>query len=239
MQNKKLLQIETLGFLNKQERLTNVENNIIPNTLVLESLHPFPGYFGNNLPDKSEPHSLFLVTTKAHHFEEVARITEDIKKTFKHDFNACNATLQFEVYQYPAIRIKYLKRFEFLPELQKKYQAYGIRFRPHKETDEEAVIKVNKHFTVEELEPDIYRDMDGEYKCYVALPERISWEDFVKVTHTIKNNIDNNIFDAAIGAIYRKNGIVNMVRIYDKEKNVDRTRKIKDMYHQEIKQLRK
>ena len=239
MQNEKLLQIETLGFLIKQERLTSVENNIIPNTLVLESLHPFPGYFGNNLPDESEPHSLFLVTSKAHSFEDILSITEDIKKTFKHDFNACDATLKFEVYQYPAIRIKYLKRFEFLPELQKKYQEYGIRFRTFKDTDEEAVIKVNKHFTVEEIEPGIYRDFEGVYKCYVALPERISWEDFLKVTQSIKNNIDNNIFDAALGAIYRKNGIINMVRIYDKEKNIDRTRKIKEMYHQEIKQLRK
>jgi len=33
--------IETMGYIKKEANLSTVENNIIPNTLVLESLHRY------------------------------------------------------------------------------------------------------------------------------------------------------------------------------------------------------
>ena len=72
--------IETFGYIKKEQNLSTVENNIIPNTLVLESIHPFKGFHGANLPEESKPRSLFLVLSKDYSFEEIARITKKIKK---------------------------------------------------------------------------------------------------------------------------------------------------------------
>ena len=103
--------VETIGYIKKEQNLTTVENNIIPNTFVLESIHPFPGYHGANLPEKSKPRSLFLVVTKEHTFEEIARITKKIKQDFKYDFDASLGHIYFKTTSYTCIRIKYLKSF--------------------------------------------------------------------------------------------------------------------------------
>jgi hypothetical protein len=109
--------IETVGYIKKEQKLTTIENNIIPNTLVLESIHPFSGFHGTNLPEDSKPRSLFLVLSKDYGFEEIARITKKIKKDFKYDFNASIGKIHFKTSSYTCIRIKYLKSFIFLPEL--------------------------------------------------------------------------------------------------------------------------
>jgi hypothetical protein len=46
----KTKEIESIGVLLKEETLQTVEHYVLENTLVLESIEPFPGYHGQNMP---------------------------------------------------------------------------------------------------------------------------------------------------------------------------------------------
>lgn len=226
--------IETTGYIKKEQTLTTVENNIIPNTFVLESLHPFPGYHGENLPDKSAPRSLFLIVSKDYTFEEVARVTKKIKQNFKYDFNASVGHIYFKTSMYTCIRIKYLRSFTFLPELQGLYQDYGIKFAKQKMINNKGLIVIQKNFFVDEIEEGIYNDIEEDSKFYIELSEDLSWEKFKDYTTHIKNNIDNSDFVAAQGVFYRKKGIVEVVRIYICEGQMDKIRSIRKLYNELI-----
>jgi len=231
--NQSEINIETFGYIKKEESLVTVDSNIISNTLVLESLQPFPGYHGN-LPDKSQPHSLFLITTKDYSFEEVGRITKNICETIKFNFNASQGHIHFKSETWPCIRIKYLRSFTFIPELQTLFKDAGIKFAKQKLVNSSAIIVINKSFFVSAKEEGLYKDLREESKCYFELPVFLTWEQFKRYTENIKHNIDNNNFDAAQGVFYRNTGLIDVVRIYDQEKNPDRIKLIRKAYLEEI-----
>lgn len=222
--------IETMGYIKKEVNLTSIDNNVIANSLVLESLHPFPGYHGTNLPEKSTPRSLFLITTKDYPYEDIARITKNIKKDFKFDFHASQGNIHTKTSTYHCIRIKYLQSFTFLPELIELYQKAGIKFARHKSLKSSGLIVINKPFYIDELEETIYKDINEDSKFYIELPVVLGWNEFVEMTHTIKNNIDNSNFDAAQGVFYRRKGIVELVRLYICEGEFEKVKQIQKMY---------
>ena len=222
--------IETMGYIKKEQNLTTLEHNVIPNTLVLESLHPYPGYHGANLPEKSMPRSLFLVVTEDYTFEEIARVTKKIKENFQYDFNASIGHIYFKTTSYPCIRIKYLKSFTFLPELQGLYKEHGIKFVKQKAINSTGLIVIKKHFYVNEIEESIYSDLEEDSKFYIELPKDLPWDIFKDFTLNIKNNLDNSNFDAAQGVFYRKEGIVEVVRLYICEGEMDKVRAIQKLY---------
>ncbi len=226
--------IETMGYIKKEANLSTVENNTIPNTLVLESLHPYPDYHGKNLPDKSTPRSLFLIVNKDYSFEEIARIIKKIKGEFDFDFNASQGNIYFKTTSYSCIRIKYLKSFTFLPELQRMFQNEGIRFAKQKSINSTGVIVIKKHFYIDEIEEGIYRDIDESSKFYIDLPAALPWDEFKEQVHNIKNNLENSDFDAAQGVFYRKSGIVEVVRLYTCEGEFEKVQRIRKMFIDQI-----
>lgn len=222
--------IETTGYIKKQVNLTTVENNIIPNTLVLESLHPFPGYHGANLPERTSPRSLFLILNKECSTENLARITKKIKIDFNYDFNASQGNIYTKTATYSCIRIKFLQSFTFLPELMRRYQDAGIKFAKHKQITTSGLIVINKSFFVDNLEQGIYKDYYENSKFYIELPTDLPWDEFVEMTKHIKNNIENSNFDAAQGVFYRKDGIVEVIRLYICEGEYEKVKHIQQMY---------
>jgi len=226
--------IETMGYIKKEANLSTVENNIISNTLVLESLHPYPDYHGKNLPEQSVPRSLFLIVNKDYSFEEIARIIKKIKKEFEFDFNASQGNIYFKTTSYSCIRIKYLKSFTFLPELQRRFQAEGISFAKQKTINSQGLIVIKKHFFVEEIEEGVYRDIDESSKFYIDLPVALPWNQFKEHINYIKNNLDNSDFDAAQGIFYRRSGIVELVRLYICEGEFEKVQRIHSMLIDQI-----
>jgi hypothetical protein len=231
--------VEVTGYIKKKEKLVPVGDNIVQNTCVLESLYPFPGYYGNNFPDKSQPRSIFFVLGESYTFEEIGRKTKNIKKRFKHDFNASDGKIIITPYENECIRIKYLRSFNFLPELQREYIKENVRFHKEKEFNKEAIIKINKVFQVFEEDEGIYRDAEDDFKCYLEVPEKLEWEKFASITADIKNNLVNNRFDAAQGVFFRSNEIVDVIRIFDQEKEIQKMRKLRNMYLEEIRRIYK
>ncbi len=85
--------IETLGSIAKVEKLETLDSNILENTLVLEEVEPFPGYHGANLPSGYNPTAVYLIIKKKHSSIKIIRITQEIRKYFKHDFDGTTANI--------------------------------------------------------------------------------------------------------------------------------------------------
>jgi len=232
--NQEVIKIETIGYIKKEEKLSDITNNIIPNTLVLESSHPYPGYHGENLPENPCPRSLFLIVEKKYSFEDIARITKRIKANFKYDFNISYGNIFFKTATYECIRIKYLKSFTFLPELQNLLKEEGIIFTKHKKLEDNGIIVINKTFSLTEIESQLYQDNDESLKYYFELPRLLTWDEFKHLTAFVKNNIDVSNFDAACGIFYRTNGIKDMVRLYICEGGIQKVKKIQKLYFENI-----
>jgi hypothetical protein len=231
--------IEVTGYIKKREALSPIESNIIPNTCVLESQDPFPGYHGFNMPDEAEPRSLFFLISNTYSFEDIARRTKKIARQFGYDFNASIGSIYIQPYTYNCIRIKYLASFSLLPSLQELFIEEGVKFLKYKDIQEKGIIVVKKNFLVEEADDGIYRDLENPAKNYIELSEKLSWEKFSNITFTIKNNIIDNNFDAAVGVFYRLSGILDVARIYDRDNSLEKMRILKEMYNEEIRKSHK
>ena len=111
-------QIITLGSISKQEIVKTLEVNIMPHTLVMELMEPFPGYHGANMPTESVPRSILIATARAYSDEEILRITERISTSCNTCFSASPAVVTIYKEDYPAIRIWGLESYDYIPELQ-------------------------------------------------------------------------------------------------------------------------
>lgn len=234
MENLKI--ISTVGSIIKVEMLNTLKSNILENTFVLEGSEPFPGYHGKHLPSKLTPHHIFLVTKKDHSYEEISRVSVNIRKNCNLSFGARPAELFIFNRKLYAIRIKGLKSFELIRELQKWFMAEGIFFRKPRNYSNEGLINVKKHFELTELAEGIYKDLENTSMYYLKIPNTPGWKVFEKTTVFIRNNLDNSNFDAALGVIYFKDHM-DIVRIFEKESSLDLLKKLRGMYLEEIRKL--
>jgi hypothetical protein len=225
--------IETFGTITKEELMHTLNSNILENTFVIEIFEPFPGYHGENLPSKETPHHIFLVTKKEYSNEFIIRKSEEIGKYFEYSFGARPAELHIFNEVLHAIRVKDLPGFEQIPELQKWYQDEGIGFMKKRTYNNKGLIQVFKHFSLEEWEEGIFKDTNDPLMHYLEISYPLPWKMFESITIKIKNNVDNNNFDAALATVYAKN-LMDTVRIYEKDPGIDRLRELRDLYLEQI-----
>lgn len=234
--------IETFGTISKKEILASLEEEFCKGALVLESKFPFPGYYHDTIPDQEvlDPGSIFLMTKKVHQDEDIMRLSHTIKKSFKKRFDATVGKLVVFNEVRPCIRIKFLHDYADVAELVSLYQENGIGFLKYRKVKPYYnLINIRKYFVLESPEPGFYTDMEDEHMCYIQIPALLKWDDFEKITLSMKRNQDNNKWDAALGTIYRKNCIVDLVRIYDAQINTDKIMQIKSKYLEAVKKLQR
>lgn len=225
--------IETLGEISKVEKLQTLNNNILENTLVLEEIEPFPGYHGANLPSGYNPVAVYLVSRKKNPTVRIMRMTQEIRKFFKHDFDASPAEICINNDVFNCIRLRNLEGYEIIPELQKCYMDEGLKFMKKKKISGDGIIELKKHFELEMLEEGIYKDLDDPLMYYFRVPRHMNWHLFLEITTSIRHNIDNLNFDAAVGAIYLKE-IIEVVRIFARDMGLKDLKIIRQKYHEEL-----
>ena len=225
--------IETIGGLAKEEILKTVEHNIVLNTFVLESEEPYPGYHGVNLPTGTSPEAIFLMIRDKFSTEKVMRISQNVKKKNKLDFDAAPGKICIYNETYNCIRIRNIDNYEIISVIQEGYIKEGIVFMKKKKMKESGLIQLKKIFTLKPLDNDYYRDLDDERMYYIVLPKQVSWETFKTMTKNIKNNWENKTFDAALAAIYTKE-VIDLVRIYSKDINLNMLNQIRLKYLKEF-----
>src|SRR5512133_1570591 len=207
--------IESFGVLLKEETLQTVEHYIIENTLVLESIEPFPGYHGENQPVDTRPDSLFLITDKQYPIESIFRTSQHICCYQGLPVNACPVEITLMNSTYHGIRIRGLGNYTLIPEIQECYMKKDIRFMKMKSLHSPALLRIIKIFRIQLIENQIYKDLEDDSTFYFAIPYHFTWEKFKQVTMSVKNNLDNSNFDAASGFVYQKE-LIELVRIYIK-----------------------
>jgi hypothetical protein len=225
--------IETMGAIAKVEKLATLDTNILENTFVLEEVEPFPGYHGANLPSGYNPSAVYLIIKKKPSSIKILRITQDIRKYFKHEFDGTAATICINNDVYTAIRLRNMEDIKILPELQKNYMYEGIKFVKKKNLTGDGIIDLKKHFELEALGEGIYKDMEDPLMYYLRIPKHLSWQVFIEITTSIKHNLDNLNFDGALGSIYLKE-IIDVVRIFAKDMELGDLSMIRQQYLDEL-----
>ena len=224
---------EFFGSIIKEERVISLNKLNLPNTLVLEAIEPFPGYYGNN-PKDDLPRIYFLATEEIYSFENILRISNNIVETKKIYFEATQGSIEINSRKFPVIRIKALDKYYTISELQNLLIEKGIQFRKPIKIEGTGIIKLKKFFYLENLDTDLYYEFDKNDIGYFILPKSLTWEEFKNLTDQVRNNWNIHGFDAAQGTIYRNWEVIDIARIYSKKLSLDFLHSIHEKYMKEI-----
>lgn len=228
MQEQKVI-IETVGTITKKEDLTFFENP--KNILAFETAHAYPGYNGI-VPQNYDPNSIFLITKGQYLTEDIFIHSQNIRKTVDFSFNAAVALVDYQNKKYPAIRIKDLKNYSFIPELISAYVEQGINFEKKKSVSEfNTLIQVKKEFMLEPLDNECYKDLFDDHMYYFEIPEIMEWDPFEKIISDIKYNNTGLNFDAALSLLYRAKRVVFAVRIFKQDVSMEELKLIKEQFY--------
>ncbi len=233
--NQKIL-LETIGTIEKKEMLGPVGYK----ELVLEAFQPFPGYHGTTVPDHDAPNSLFAITRSKYTEEKIIRAIQKIKSDFNFTFDATPGMVTLFNMLNPCIRFKHFKTYEEVPAILHAFEAEGIEFMSNRNIEPfTGIIKVKKYFILEILSDYLFQDAEDPNMHYFTIPFQLRFNQFEKITLDIKHNMDNPRFDAALGTIFRKTGVIDVIRIYDDMGSEERLNMIRTKYLQAITNLAK
>ncbi len=229
------IRILTIGGIAKEESLYTLTTNIMPNTFVLENDEPYPGYHGKNLPGGTKPFSVFLMTRKRHSTENILRLNKKIRKYFDRPFDAVPGMICLYNETIPCIRVRGMDTYDYIGELQKCFFSEGVKFLKTRNVKQQAVITLKKLYDIEPIEDKIFKDNDEPSTFYILISKQLSYEQFRKLSINVRNNIDKDKanFDAALASIYTKE-VMDAVRIYAKDLDVDKLRLILETYEEEL-----
>jgi hypothetical protein len=223
---------EKFGGLLKEEPLSCLDDNmLLPNTCVLESVSPFHGYY-NEVPGSVKPLYLYLMLEGSFTFEKILRATLNIKRHFKHPFDAVIGFVTLFGQQNQAIRIRDLEEFSHIGLLQKAFIDEGIEFKRkiRKIENEPALINLTKFFYLEPIGELMFFDKSQPHHGYFIIPGHIEWEEFKEMTREVKYDTSLLFFDAATAFFYENKRITEIVRIYRENLTVDKLMAIRERY---------
>jgi hypothetical protein len=83
----------------------------------------------------------------------------------------------------------------------------------------------------------IYQDADDKDVTYLEIPVLLRWPTFEKITMNIKYNMEDRIWDAAQTSMFYKEGLMDFVRIFDKDSCQGKLLHIRDQYLSAIAKL--
>lgn len=231
MQDQKIV-IETLGNIIKKEDLVLFENP--KNILAFETAHAYPGYNGV-VPQNYNPNSIFLITKEQYLTEEVFVHSQNIRQKVDFSFSSAIAFINYQNKKYPAIRIKDVKNYSFIPELIHAYLEEGIQFEKRRGKDKlNTLIQVKKGFYLEPMDNGCYRDLFDEQMYYIEIPKHLKWDEFEKITMDVKYNNPGLNFDAASSLFYRSKQVVFAVRIYKEGVTEEDLKTLKEQFFKRL-----
>ena len=222
--------IRSVGTIVKKEKLASVENETNSKALILESSLPYPGYHGTTTPDYLEPESLFAVTKNTYSDEQIIRAIQIVKNNCKISFDAAPGTIILKNNPVSIIRFKGLP-YNLISEVIEHFITTGIEFeKARKIAPYMGIIYIRKFFNLNKLSDGIYEDTDVKEFFYVQVSKFPEWDVFENITKNIKYSIEDLDFDGAQTSVYDSNGIIDFVRIYDKNRYIDKLAYIKKCY---------
>jgi len=223
-------ELSSIGKVIKKEKLILSDRANNKSTLVLETQHPYAGYYGDSIPEKTDPNSLFLVTRFHYNDDRVLRAIKNISKDLSYCFDATPGLISFSNKEEGAIRVKCVS-YSHVSELISAFNKEGIEFKPkQKFSSKDGLIIITKYFHTEEVEEGIFIDKESKEFAYLQVPSNLRWNTFEKVTRRTRNNIDNIYFDAGITIMYDQSGILDLIRIYTEKRSLENLLIIRKKY---------
>lgn len=227
--------IETIGSITKVEHLTDLQTNVLRNTLVLKNVNPFPGIKNQNISISDKPGSLFIILRYRYAPEKINRINcallaEQNLATYPSygEVNIGETVL-------PCVRVKNLDSYDQIVSIQNFLLSNDLQLMPYRTVNGEYTIKIFKTFKLAEIGEGLYRDLHDGEKFYVKIDRVLNWKRFEYVIKKIKFNVEDPNFDAALGVIYRFMGPENVIRIFDKDVTYKRAIELRKQLLKEVK----
>lgn len=212
--------LHVCGSIIKQEVLSQIKSNILPDTFVAEAPHPYADYYGR-FPEKAKPNSIFLFTRKLYLLEDVLDLKKSTANCKLDDLNLAIALIDINEKQYPAIRLKFFPDYERLHELQECFLKQGIQFAHPTHISGTHHASIHKLFKLDEIGEGIFIDLIEANKGYFMIDRSIDPNEFNDIHTFIRNNGACRLFDAEQGKILLNGKVQHLVRVY--AEGIDRT----------------
>ncbi|MCT4614721.1 MAG: hypothetical protein N4A49_07595 [Marinifilaceae bacterium] len=223
-----------LGQLTKEETLEQISTKLVDNTVVLEATKPFPGYFEyyENFKNLNIPHYLYFVLSKEYSLEAFTRANQVVGQNFDFEYHAACGFIYHRDKAIPVIRVRRLESYNLIKPLQELFIDEGIELEVSVSFPKmfSSLIVVNKFFSLEKLEDDFYLDAVEANHGYFTIPSKLNWKEFENLTRMVKYNMEVFHFDVSLGFMYTDNYIVDLIRVYTEDIDLDILQKIKSVY---------
>lgn len=206
--------IECFGTILRDDEVQPLNNVTIPDTLVFETVKPFAGYY-SQMPEFSAPQTIFLAVIADYSAYKIYHLSQEIQERLGITFLAAKAHLYVNNQRFDCIRIYALDDYSKISQIQEGYQAGGVTM--HNQLNSpggSASISVEKVFLLEEFKEGLYLNKSTSPKGYFEIPKSLSKSQFNELQNLAKSNWTGACFDAAMGTLYRRKGIVDIIRIY-------------------------
>lgn len=224
--------IERFGELTKEEPLSRLENEMImADTLVLEAVNPYFGYYHDAPMTERKPY-LYFVLDDCHCLQSVSRAVVDIRKRTTYPFCADMGCVVVNREKWPVLRICEIDKYTLIGDLQEMFSGKGIgmmRYRKSFST-QMCLIRLQKFFFFQEVEHMLFLDARDPNKAYFQAPYYVSWDAFKEITTEAKYDTSILYFDAAQALFYENRNMFDLVRIYREHLSVDKLRAIRERY---------
>lgn len=229
--------IETIGSITKMENLLSFEQDVLPNSLVLKNIDPFPGFRAKNqnINIGNKPGSVFIILRYRYAPEKINHINRDLISSRITKCHPSYGEIITRESILPCIRIKNIENCTLIPLIQNFYKRSDLKLMDFKQFSGPARIKIFKAFRLSEIAEGLYRDLNEGEKVYIRIPRSINWKRFNHITKKIKYHINNPNFDAALGVIYRFCGPEDVIRVYDQIKTLERAIQLRKLFVREVK----
>jgi hypothetical protein len=226
--NKKM---EVFVNLTKSDTVVAISENIVPGSLVFDSLNPFPGYYHEG-PTESQPIYIYLVLARQYPLEEIIRATQNVEKEYKISFDAGKGYMNIGSEYMNVIRVRHIPKTDIISKLQEAYQKEGIQFLMHKKLKGKFDVKVKivKFLVLEILGEGIYLYSEDPTFAYIEIPKYMNTETFQKVSMDVKYNWDGHEFDAARGSFYNEGKLHEVIRIRSDKMNLEYLSEIQKLF---------
>ncbi len=227
--------LEVFGSLTKVEELTPIEENIIPGTLVFDSVSPFFGYYNDDPLDLS-PIYIYIATERTYSVFEILRAFGKVKEELDIDFDVAKAFANFNDKMINVIRVRHIDDYEKVKDIQHSFFKNGIHLLPCSVHCKKvsATVTINKNFKIKKISDNIFIDSLEKNHFYFKLPVYLEFNDFIEISEKVRNNWFDNKFDAALGCYIRKQKVIDFARIYSENHEIDNLEKLRKLFLQKI-----
>lgn len=228
--------MEVFVNLTKNDMVVAIDENIVPGSLVFDSLNPFPGYY-HETPTNSSSIYIYMVLNRQYPLEEVIRATQNIEKKYGWDFDAGKGYMEIGSEFLDVIRMRHIPQMDLVAKIQEAYMQQGINFLMKKKLKGklEARVKIVKFSNLEEVGEGTFISVDEPTFAYVEISKYLDRKEFTTVSMDVKYNWEGHEFDAARGSFYKDGKLYEVVRIRSDKLDANYLSKIRKLYLDKIK----